>query len=86
MTFPNVLILNYLKQTKQVSPEIQMKAENYIALGYQRLLTFEVPTGGFSLMGRPPAIEMLTAKGLLEFGDMAKVYPVDPALIERTRK
>ncbi len=86
MTFPNVLVLNYLKQTKQASPEIQMKAENYIALGYQRLLTFEVPGGGFSLFGQAPASVMLSAKGLLEFSDMAKVYPVDPALIDRTRK
>jgi uncharacterized protein YfaS (alpha-2-macroglobulin family) len=86
VTFPNVLVLNYLKQTKQASPEIQMKAENYIALGYQRLLTFEAPGGGFSLYGRPPASVMLTAKALLEFSDMAKVYPVDPALINRTRQ
>lgn len=86
MTFPNVLVLNYLKVTKQTSPEIQMKAENYIALGYQRLLTFEVPGGGFSLFGGPPASVMLSAKGLMEFSDMAKVYPVDPALIERTRQ
>ncbi len=85
MTFPNVLVLNYLKQTKQASPEIQMKAENYIALGYQRLLTFEVKTGGFSLYGSPPASIMLSAKGLLEISDMSKVYPVDPALISRTR-
>jgi len=85
VTFPNVLVLNYLKATKQASPEIQMKAENYIALGYQRLLTFEVQGGGFSLFGGPPASVMLTAKGLLEFSDMAKVYPVDPALLERTR-
>ncbi|MCI0475330.1 MAG: hypothetical protein L0Y55_03730, partial [Anaerolineales bacterium] len=85
MTFPNVLVLNYLKSTKQASPEIQMKAENYIALGYQRLLTFEVQGGGFSLYGRAPATVMLSAKGLLEFSDMAKVYPVDPALITRTR-
>lgn len=85
MTFPNVLVLNYLKQTKQASPEIQMKAENYIALGYQRLLTFEAPGGGFSLYGHPPASVMLSAKGLLEISDMAKVYPVDPALIQRTR-
>ncbi len=63
-----------------------MKAENYIALGYQRLLTFEVQGGGFSLFGSPPASIMLSAKGLLEFGDMAQVYPVDPALIERTRR
>jgi hypothetical protein len=86
VTFPNVLVLNYLKQTKQIAPEIQMKAENYIALGYQRLLTFEVQGGGFSLFGRPPASVMLSAKGLLEFSDMAKVYPVDPALIQRTRQ
>jgi len=86
VTFPNVLVLNYLKATKQTSPEIQMKAENYIALGYQRLLTFEVPGGGFSLFGQPPASIMLTAKGLMEFGDMAKVYPVDPALLDRTRQ
>ncbi len=86
MTFPNVLVLNYLKSTKQASPEIQMKAENYIALGYQRLLTFEVSSGGFSLYGRAPASVMLSAKGLLEISDMAKVFPVDPALIDRTRK
>lgn len=86
MTFPNVLALNYLKQTRQASPEVQMKAESYIALGYQRLLTFEASGGGFSLYGRPPASVMLTAKALLEFSDMAKVYPVDPALIHRTRQ
>lgn len=86
MTFPNILVLNYLKQTKQASPEIQLKAENYIALGYQRLLTFEVGSGGFSLFGSPPASIMLSAKGLLEFSDMTKVFPVDPALIDRTRK
>ncbi len=86
MTFPNVLVLNYLKQARQASPELQMKAENYIALGYQRLLTFEVAGGGFSLFGSSPASLMLSAKGLLEFSDMAKVYPVDAALIERTRR
>ena len=85
MTFPNVLVLNYLKQTKQIEPEIQLKAENFISLGYQRLLTFEVQGNGFSLYGQPPPSVMLSSKALLEFSDMAKVYPVDPALITRTR-
>ena len=85
MTFPNVLVLNYLKQTKQTSPEIQLRAENFIGLGYQRLLTFEVKGGGFSLYGQSPASIMLSAKGLLEISDMSKVYPVDSALIDRTR-
>ena len=84
MTYPNVLVLDYLKKTGKLTPEIQMKAERYIGLGYQRLLTFEVDGGGFSLFGDPPADENLTAYGLLEFSDMARVYDVDPKLIERT--
>lgn len=84
MTFPNVLVLNYMKATQQISPALQLQAENYIALGYQRLLTFEVQRGGFSLFGQPPASLMLSAKVLLEFSDTAKVYPIDPALRSRT--
>jgi uncharacterized protein YfaS (alpha-2-macroglobulin family) len=84
-TYPNILVLDYLKTTKQASPEVQMQAEQYINLGYQRLTTFEVPgePGGFSLFGNPPADPMLTAYGLQEFGDMSRVYDIDPRLIER---
>ena len=84
-TYPNVLVLDYLKTSGQVSPEVQMKAEEYINLGYQRLTTFEVDgdPGGFSLFGDAPADPMLTAYGLQEFGDMSRVAEVDPALIER---
>ncbi len=84
MTYPNVLVLNYLEQTGQDNPEIRMTAEKYVGLGYQRLLTFEVAGGGFSLFGQAPADVFLTAYGLMEFADMAKVYPVDEALLSRT--
>jgi hypothetical protein len=73
-----------MEATDYDAPEAQMQAETYIATGYQRLLTFEVDGGGFSLFGQPPADPFLTAYGLMEFSDMAAVYPVDPALIERT--
>ena len=83
-TYPNVLVLDYLKTMNQASPEVQMKAEEYINLGYQRLTTFEVGgSGGFSLFGEPPADPMLTAYGIQEFSDMSRVYEVDPALIQR---
>jgi hypothetical protein len=84
-TYPNVLVLDYLKTTDQASPEVQMKAEQYINLGYQRLTTFEVDgePGGFSLFGDAPADPMLTAYGLQEFGDMSRVYEIDPGLIQR---
>jgi uncharacterized protein YfaS (alpha-2-macroglobulin family) len=84
-TYPNVLALDYMKQTKKLAPEVRAKAEGFIATGYQRLLTFEVPGGGFSWFGQAPANKILTAYGLMEFHDMAQVYDVDARLIERTR-
>ena len=84
-TYPNVLALEYMKITKQNTPEIQMKAEEYINLGYQRLLSFEVEGGGFSWFGDAPANKVLTSYGLMGFHDMAKVYEIDPNLIQRTQ-
>ncbi len=85
-TYPNVLALDYMKQTGSITPEIEMKAREYINLGYQRLLTFEIPGGGFQVFGNPPATRVLTAYGLMEFADMNEVYPVDENLIPRTAR
>lgn len=84
-TYPNVLVLDYLKTSKKLTPEIQAKAEGYISLGYQKLVTFEVKGGGFSWFGQAPANKILTAYGLMEFSDMSRVHEVDPRLIERTQ-
>jgi alpha-2-macroglobulin-like protein len=85
-TYPNILALDYLRRIKRADPKLEQKAREYIQLGYQRLLTFEVAGGGFDWFGNPPANRVLTAYGLAEFSDMARVREVDPALIERTRK
>ena len=84
-TYPNVLVLDYLKTSKKLTPEIQAKAEGYISLGYQKLVTFEVKGGGFSWFGNDPANKILTAYGLMEFSDMSRVHEVDPRVIERTQ-
>ncbi len=84
ITYPNVLVLRYLKQTGKAQPETEMKARQFITIGYQRLLTFEVQGGGFSWFGDPPAHKVLTAYGLLQFADMSKVHDVDPNLLIRT--
>jgi hypothetical protein len=84
--YPNILVLDYLKQTRQAKPDIQMRAEGFINHGYQRLLTFEVQGGGFEWFGQAPANQILTAWGVMQFKDMARVYPsVDPAIITRTQ-
>jgi uncharacterized protein YfaS (alpha-2-macroglobulin family) len=85
-TYPNVLALDYMRHTKKLTPEVRAKAEGYIANGYQRLLTFEVPDGGFSWFGSAPANKILTAYGLMEFYDMSRVHDVDPKLISRTQQ
>ena len=86
VTYPNVLVLDYLKTTGKASPELQMKAEGFINVGYQRLVSYEVPGGGFSWFGTAPAHQVLTAYGLLEFTDMSRVYEVDPNVIRRTQE
>jgi hypothetical protein len=86
-TWPNVLATDYMQSTKQITPDVLLKAESYINAGYQRLLTFEHPGGGFSWFGTqdPAPFLSVTALGVMEFADMAKVHPVDSAMIDRTK-
>ncbi|MFN3995700.1 MAG: alpha-2-macroglobulin family protein, partial [bacterium] len=86
INYPNILILRYLRQKNISNPAIEMKAEYYLNIGYQRLLTFEVEGGGFSWFGDKPANKVLTAFGLMEFKDMKDVFFVDEKLIERTKQ
>jgi hypothetical protein len=85
-TWPNVLVLSYMLASGQITPEIQMKAESLVSTGYQRLLTFEHPGGGFSWFGTqdPAPYLSVTAFGVMEFADMAKVHDLDDTLIPRT--
>jgi uncharacterized protein YfaS (alpha-2-macroglobulin family) len=85
-TWPNALVQRYLGETGQLSTETKLKAEGYIATGYQRLVTFEHPGGGFSWFGTQDPMPNLsvTAFGVMEFVDMATVYSVDPAMLTRT--
>jgi alpha-2-macroglobulin-like protein len=87
-TYPNVMALAYMKAHKLGNAAVLAKADRYVQLGYQRLLTFENRTaGGFGWWpgGKNPN-PVLTAYGLMEFADMAKVRTVDPALLDRTVK
>ena len=88
ITYPNLLVLDYLKRTRQINPEIQFKAEQYVGTGYQRLMSFESDTeGGWTWFGPPEEANMLlSAYGLMEFHDMAKVYEIDENVIERTQQ
>lgn len=74
-TFPNIFALQLLKTTGQNRPEIYKKASEYLQIGYNKLAAYEVKgTGGFEWYGGTPAHEVLSAYGLVEFYEMAKVY------------
>ena len=83
--YPNTLILDYLNQTNQANPEAAARAKELLDRGYARLIVVRVPghaaedQAGLRVVrrGRPPH-EALTAYGLLQFKDMARVHPVDP--------
>jgi hypothetical protein len=91
--YPNVLILQYLKESDQAKPEVERRAHELLDRGYQKLISFEClnpaerKKEGYEWFGgTAPAHEALTAYGLMEFRDMARVHEVDPAMLQRTHE
>jgi len=83
--YPNLLVLDLLRQTGASRPEVETRALQFLEDGYKKLAGYECKDGGFDWWGRSPAHEGLTAYGVLQFGDMAKVYSgVDKRLTERS--
>jgi CD109 antigen len=85
VTYPNALVLGYLKATGQLTPEWRLKLDAALEAGYQRLLTFEVRGGGFDWYGAGPAKTLLSAYGVLELNDIDRVHPIDRRVIDRAR-
>lgn len=97
-TYPNIMVLDYMRRTGQDTPAIKERAENYISEGYQKLLQFEAQEGGFSFFRAAGyaqeifsaftgnAQKILTAYGLMLFTDMKEVYPIDKEIIPRIQK
>ncbi|RMB58539.1 hypothetical protein EAX61_09560 [Dokdonia sinensis] len=84
-TYPNIMVLKYLKESGKSNTDIEQKALGFIAEGYKRLISFETKEGGFEWFGKTPPHETLTAYGILEFTEMKEVYPeVSQKMIDRT--
>jgi len=82
--YPNTMILSYLQSTDAADPALVGKTLGVLDRGYKLLTGFETPAKGYEWFGKSPGHEALTAYGLMEFADMAKVYDVDPKMVERT--
>jgi hypothetical protein len=86
-TYPNVLILQALRQIKPEQwpdgperwQEANTKALKLANLGYQRMLSFQKPSGGFALYPESTHESLLlTAYGMMQLDELGRVIPVDP--------
>ncbi len=86
-TYPNILILKYLRETNKNNPEVEKKALDFIKKGYKKLAGYETSKNGFEWYGKAPPHEALTAYGLMEFTEMKEVYDgVSEPMLKRTIK
>ena len=86
--YPNIMILGYLNSTSSdgvgADPALVQKTQGVLDHGYKLLTGYETPEKGYEWFGHTPGHEALTAYGLMEFADMAKVYDVDRKMVDRT--
>ena len=86
IAYPNALVMDYLLRSKQANPQIRMKAEQYVNVGYQKLLTFQTSQGGFALWGSHDTPNVfLTAWGIQILQDTGKVQDVDERVLQRAK-
>uniref|UniRef100_A0A3P8N6D0 Kazal-like domain-containing protein n=1 Tax=Astatotilapia calliptera TaxID=8154 RepID=A0A3P8N6D0_ASTCA len=77
---PNVFVLKYLQKTRQLSPEVENEATDYLLQGYQRQLTYKRRDGSYSAFGeRDSSGSMwLTAFVLKSFAESQGFIYIDP--------
>ncbi|MGH0168414.1 UNVERIFIED_CONTAM: hypothetical protein FKN15_054850 [Acipenser sinensis] len=77
---PNVFVLKYLQKTKQLNPEVEGEATDYLLQGYQRQLTYKRQDGSYSAFGeRDSSGSMwLTAFVLKSFAQSRGFIFIDP--------
>ncbi|HEX7295864.1 MAG TPA: hypothetical protein VF251_08955, partial [Pyrinomonadaceae bacterium] len=83
-SYPSVLVLRYLKQTKQESP-LGAKAQGYLWMGYQRLLGYQGSDGGFTYWGHGDGDIALTAYAVRFLTDASEFTEIDTEVIDRAR-
>lgn len=83
--YPLIMAQQYFQSHTDVDPALIQAANEKLGRGYQRLLGFECKNHGFEWFGEDPGHEALTAYGLMEFTDLAKVSTVDTDMLSRTR-
>lgn len=85
-TYPLVMAQTYFTTHAGVPSSTIQRSRDLLDAGYKRLKGFQTKDRGYEWFGEDPGHEALSAFGLMEFSDMAAVYPVDPTMLEEVRK
>ncbi len=81
-TYPSVLLLKYAKGAGYEKSPLLPRAHRYAQLGYERLLSYRAPRGGFSYWGKGDADLALTVYALRFLNDASEFVAVDDSVIE----
>jgi uncharacterized protein YfaS (alpha-2-macroglobulin family) len=84
-TYPMTMALQYFGTHTGSDPAMVRDAQDKLERGYKRLTGFECKQKGYEWFGEDPGHEALTAYGILEFTDMAKVRQVDGTMLANSR-
>ncbi|XP_038817302.1 alpha-2-macroglobulin-like isoform X1 [Salvelinus namaycush] len=82
---PNIYILEYLRNTEQLTPAIRDKATKFLTSGYQRQLNYKHVDGAYSTFGQGSGNTWLTAFVLRSFGKAKSFIYIDPVKIEQSK-
>lgn len=82
---PNIVVLDYLKHTGQLTAEIESKAKKYMEIGYQTELSYKHKDGSFSTFGEnddgKKGSTWLTAFVAKSFQNASKYIYVDKYIV-----
>ncbi|XP_042342008.1 LOW QUALITY PROTEIN: alpha-2-macroglobulin-like [Plectropomus leopardus] len=81
---PNIYILQYLRNTQQLTPAIKEKATNFLTSGYQRQLNYKHHDGAYSTFGTGAGNTWLTAFVVRSFAKAQSFIFIDPTKIEKS--
>jgi hypothetical protein len=84
-SYPMVMAQQYFLTHSGVEPALIERTRTLLDSAYTKLLGFQSRNHGFEWFGNDPGHEALTAYGLMQFTDMARVRSVDKDMLSRTR-
>ena len=81
-TYPSILLLRYAKRSGFEKSPLVPRARRYTQLGYERLLSYRAPSGGFSYWGKGDADLALTVYAIKFLSDASEFVAVDDSVIQ----